>query len=271
MNIVIAAHRCAQRNGVSMAEGLALIIEDSQTQANIIGRMLQDEDWDFVLAKTLEDAQQILLENHPPLVFVDIFLGEQNTLPHLGEIRDMALESTIAVMTAGSRKEALDETLNMARKAKVDYILTKPFSRNQVRAIVSSAEQDMQHGKHRKHALVIDDSHVVGTITAQTLSDNGYRVSVVQSMEQAMEDIDIAHIDLIVSDIFMPGMGGLQGIKIIKATWPKVRILAMSAGLENRVTSERATSAAIRAGADAEIQKPFKPHDLINLTVGLMA
>jgi len=63
----------------------------------------------------------------------------------------------------------------------------------------------------------------------------------------------------------------LQGIKIIKGTWPKVKILAMSGGLENRVTSERATSAAIKAGADAEIRKPFKPHDLINLTGGLMA
>jgi len=254
-----------------MAEGLALIIEDSQTQAQIIGRMIADEDWSYVIAKSIEESHAVLLNQHPALIFVDIFLGTENSLAHLAGIRDMALESTIAVMTAGSRKEGLDEALSQARRAKVDFILQKPFYRNQVRAIVQSAQTDLSEGRRRLHALVIDDSHVVGTLTAQTLSDNGYRVSVVKSMEEALSNIDIAHVDLVVSDIFMPGMGGVQGIKIIKSTWPKVKVLAMSAGLTTRVSSQKATSAAVKVGADAEIQKPFTPGELISLTLELMA
>ncbi|ESQ86555.1 response regulator [Asticcacaulis benevestitus] len=254
-----------------MANGLALIIEDSQTQAQIIGRMLADEDWTYVLAKTLEDAERVILQQHPTLLFVDVFLAEENTLPHLGRLRDLALEATVAVMTAGDRSEAIEETLNIARKAKVDYILRKPFSRNQLRAIVQSAEQDQAEGKHRFHALVIDDSPTAGKVTGQMLSDNGYRVSIVKSMEEALDNVDIAHVDLVLSDIFMPGMGGLAGIKIIKSTWPWVKILAMSGGLSNRITSGRATSAAVKAGADAEISKPFKSVELVHLTLEMMA
>jgi DNA-binding NtrC family response regulator len=253
-----------------MAEGLALIIEDSQTQAQIIGRMLEDEDWSYVIAKSMAHAREIILNDHPRLLFVDVFLGEENTLPSLSGLRDMALESTICVMTAGSRDEAIDQTLSAARQASVDYILRKPFNRNQVRDIAQSALVDQAEGRHRKHALVIDDSLVVGTLTAQILSDSGYRVSVAKSMEEALSNVDIAHVDLVVSDIFMPGMGGVAGIKIIKSAWPKVKVLAMSAGLETRIQSERATYAAVMAGADAEISKPFTPAQLIDITLKMM-
>jgi hypothetical protein len=50
-----------------------------------------------------------------------------------------------------------------------------------------------------------------------------------------------------------------------------VKVLAMSAGLQTRITPQRATNAAVRHGADAEIHKPFKPVELINLTIELMA
>ncbi|MFT3995990.1 MAG: response regulator [Asticcacaulis sp.] len=254
-----------------MAEGLALIIEDSLTQANIVGRMLRDEDWDYVIARSLAECHEVLLHQRPNLIFVDVFLGQENGLEHISQIRDRALDATLAVMTAGSRDEAIEETLRLARRTNVDFVLRKPFSRPQLRAIVESAQADACEGGKRKHALVIDDSSTVATITAQILTDNGYRVSVAHSMEEALDNADIAHVDLIVSDIFMPGMGGLQGIRVIKSTWHNVRILAMSAGLGGRVSSDRATSAAMAAGADAEIQKPFKAVELINAALTLMA
>ncbi len=254
-----------------MAEGLALIIEDSMTQAQIVGRMVAESDWAFAVARTLEEADAVLVHQRPSLIFVDVFLREENTLGHLQGIRDLAPNATIAVMTAGSREEAIDETLKAARGAKVDYVLRKPFSRKQLQNIVDNAERDVVEGRRRNHALVIDDSPTIVTLTSQALRDNGFRVSSASTMEEAMANFDIAHVDLVVSDIFMPGMGGLEGIKIIKANWPAVKVLAMSAGLQTRITAQRATGAAVNHGADAEIHKPFKPIDLVNLTIELMA
>ena len=254
-----------------MAEGLALIIEDSFTQAQIIGRMLIDDDWQHLNAKTVAEASQMLIRHRPNLVFVDVFLGEENGLTFLPQVRDLAPDAIIAVMTAGGRSESIDETLSAARHANADYVLCKPFTRMQVRAIVQTAEQDLAEGKRRRHALVVDDSQVVANLTAQMLGDHGFRVSTAQSMEEALANVDVGHIDLAVCDIFMPGMGGLEGIKLIKSNWPLVKVLAMSAGLETRVTPERAVSAAVRAGADAEIKKPFKPVDFIHIVLGILA
>jgi len=254
-----------------MAEGVALIIEDSLTQAQIIGRMVAESDWGYAVARTLEEAEEQLVRQRPSIVFVDVHLGRENSLEHLHRIRDLVPDATIAVMTAGSRDEGADETLKAARRANVDYVLRKPFSRKQIQNIVDTAERDMTEGRRRLHALIIDDSATVVALTSQALRDNGFRISTAATMEDAMANVDIAHVDLVVSDIFMPGMGGLEGIKIIKTNWPAVKVLAMSAGLETRITPERATGAAVRHGADAEIQKPFKPIDLINLTIELMA
>jgi len=254
-----------------MAEGVALIIEDSLTQAQIVGRMVAESDWAYCVARSLEEADELLVRQRPRLVFVDVHLRDENSLGHLHRIRDLAPDATIAVMTAGSREEGVDETLRAARLANVDYVLRKPFSRKQIQNIVDTAEREIVEGRRRPHALIIDDSPTVVTLTSQTLRDNGFRISTAQNMEDAMENVDIARVDLVVSDIFMPGMGGLEGIKIIKANWPEVKVLAMSAGLQTRITPQRATSAAVRLGADAEIQKPFKPVELINLTIELMA
>ncbi len=254
-----------------MAEGVALIIEDSLTQAQIVGRMVADSDWAYVVARTLDEAHAQLVRQRPQLVFVDVHLKGENSLEHLQGIRDLVPNATIAVMTAGSRDEGVDETLKAARRANVDYVLRKPFSRKQINNIVDTAERDMAEGRRRLHALIIDDSPTVVTLTSQILRDNGFRISTAESMEDAMANVDIAHVDLVVSDIFMPGMGGLEGIKVIKANWPEVKVLAMSAGLQTRITPERATNAAVRHGADAEIHKPFKPIELINLTIELMA
>ncbi len=253
-----------------MTEGLALIIEDSFTQSQIIARMLNDQDWRTVHARSLEEGLQAIIRHKPGLIFVDVFLGEDNSLSALPQIRELANDAAIAVMTAGNRAEDINHTLDEARRARADYVLQKPFSRKQIGAIVAAAEQDYAQGSRRRHALVVEDSQTVLKLTAQMLEDSGFRVSTAQSMEEALTNVDIGHIDVAVCDIFMPGIGGLEGIKRIKRSWPSVKVLAMSAGLGERISPERAVSAALQAGADAEISKPFTAMAFANAVAGLM-
>jgi len=53
-----------------MAEGVVLIIEDSLTQAQIIGRMVAESDWAYIVARTLVEAESLLIHQRPRLVFV---------------------------------------------------------------------------------------------------------------------------------------------------------------------------------------------------------
>ncbi len=95
-------------------------------------------------------------------------------------------------------------------------------------------------------------------------------------MEEALESVDIAHVDVVITDIFMPGMGGIEGIQVIKQTWPSVSLIAMSAGAEARLgktgaSNTQVLSAARYMGAHALLPKPFTSEDLTDLIAAVLS
>ncbi len=240
-----------------MSKSTALIIEDSQTQGEFIGRMLAREDWNYVLCKEIKAARDLLRYEKVQLMLIDIYLAEETSLPHIPALREAAPSTPIAVMSAGTQAEDVTAALNAARGAGADFVLRKPFNPEQIRPILTSARIEQTRGGRRKHALVVDDCRFVRHHTIDVLDKAGYRTSEAKTMEEAFKNIDIAHVDLVVSDIFMPGMGGIEGIKRIKTTWPRVKVIAMSAGLEMRLPTEKALLAAKVVGADGQLPKPF--------------
>ncbi|MGZ3306243.1 MAG: response regulator, partial [Asticcacaulis sp.] len=195
-----------------------------------------------------------------------------NTLKHLSEIRDLAPDVPVAIMTAGGAGGvALNDTLNAARRAQADFVLPKPFAPEHLAAILKDVDLTRGAGMAPKHILVVDDCRVVRKLATCALAEYGYRVSEARSMEEALERVDIAHVDIVITDIFMPGMGGIEGISIIKATWPEVTIIAMSAGADQRVANTHVLSAARHIGAHALLPKPFTSMDLTDLVSALLA
>ena len=251
-------------------QGQALIIEDSETQAKFIGRMMEREAWKFTIAKSMEAAYFYLKQGPCHFILLDVFMGEGKTLPSIPRIRGLAPNSSIAVMTAGSREEALEETLKAARESQADFVLKKPFDGPQLSGILKEVAKDKKLGRRRPHALVVDDCRFIRHMAVGALADKGYRVSEAKTMEEALASPDIAHVDIVVTDIFMPGMGGIEGTRIIKANWPRVKVIAMSAGLDARMTPTKALMAARVTGADADIPKPFEAEALISIVERLV-
>lgn len=247
-------------------ETTALILEDSQTQARIISRMMEAQGWSTVHVETIRDACDSLTQMNVQALFLDVFVGIHNTLLHVDRFRKLAPDVPIVLMTAGAGHEAIEVTLKNARKTGADYVLRKPFNETMLKDVLASLVKDTAGGKRRKHVLVIDDSQTVRTIASRALEGAGYRVSQADSMEEAFSNVDIAHLDLVLCDVFMPGMGGLKGMRTIKSTWPRVSIISMSAGIEDKVSEAEALNATRKFGADGQIAKPFAPSDLVELT-----
>ncbi len=251
-------------------EATALILEDSQTQAKIIAKMIEAEGWSTVHVDTMRDACDSLTQMSAQALFLDVFVGAHNTLLHVDRFRKLAPNVPIVLMTAGAGHEAIEETLKNARKTGADYVLRKPFTEALLKDVLDSLAKDAAGGKRRKHVLVIDDSQTVRTIATRALEGAGYRVSQADSMEEAFNNVDIAHVDLVLCDVFMPGMGGLVGMRTIKATWPRVTIISMSAGIEHKVSEQDALNATRKFGVDAQIAKPFTAEDLVDLTGAML-
>ena len=122
----------------------------------------------------------------------------------------------------------------------------------------------------RKFILVIDDSSTIRTLVGEMLSKHGYQTLESESVELVFTDMERIEFDLVVIDIFMPGMGGIEGIARIRENWPDVKIIAISAGV-GEMDKEKALQAATLQGADRTLAKPFTEEELIGAIDGLLS
>jgi len=121
----------------------------------------------------------------------------------------------------------------------------------------------------RKTILVIDDSSTIRALVGDMLSKKGYQSLEAATVEMVFEDMKRMPFDLAIIDIFMPGMGGIEGIAKISENWPNIKMIAISAGFED-MDKDKALKAAVIQGADKVLPKPFSEEDLIGSVKALL-
>jgi len=77
------------------------------------------------------------------------------------------------------------------------------------------------------NVLVIDDEESHASLVARVVERNGYDVEVAHSAEDGLAKFDDRGFDLVITDIFMKGIGGIAGIDRIRAAYPDILIIAM--------------------------------------------
>ncbi|RPH51124.1 MAG: response regulator [Desulfobacteraceae bacterium] len=114
--------------------------------------------------------------------------------------------------------------------------------------------------------MVVDDEKGICQNVEKILSKNNYEVTCALSAAEALERMKTESFDLMISDIVMPGMNGLELLKQVKTEWPKTRALMMTA-----YASTDTALKAIRLGALDYVSKPFTPDELRTVVRKAMA
>ncbi|MEK6671923.1 MAG: sigma-54 dependent transcriptional regulator [Nitrospirota bacterium] len=107
--------------------------------------------------------------------------------------------------------------------------------------------------------LVVDDQKTVCYSLQRFLQSEGYDVLTASSGEEALKTINKAQPCLVVMDVRMPEMDGIEALKKIKEMHPKVQVIMMTAFS----TTEKAIEAT-KLGAYEYIIKPFDNNELLN-------
>jgi two-component system KDP operon response regulator KdpE len=105
--------------------------------------------------------------------------------------------------------------------------------------------------------LIADDEPEIRRALMVGLTDRGYRPVAVASGEEAVAAVEQSRPDVILLDLAMPGIGGFEACKRIRARWA-VPIIVLSV-----MGEERDKVAALDAGADDYLTKPFGMEELV--------
>ncbi len=106
-----------------------------------------------------------------------------------------------------------------------------------------------------KNILICDDAAFMRMMIKDILTKNGYTiVGEVENGQKAVEKYNETKPDLVMMDITMPEMDGIQALKKIKATDPNAAIIMCSAMGQQAMVIE-----SIQSGAKDFIVKPFQP------------
>jgi len=103
-----------------------------------------------------------------------------------------------------------------------------------------------------KKLLIVDDEVEICEFLKSFFEDRDFKVSTAHSGEQAVRGVEDFKPSVVLLDIQMPGMDGLQALKKIKENFPKTKVIMVTA-----VETQDKIEEAMRYGADNYITKPL--------------
>src|SRR5690348_9558891 len=108
-------------------------------------------------------------------------------------------------------------------------------------------------GNVNRSVLIVEDDQDTALLLAESLRRRGFKVEAVYSGEACLEFLQREHVDVVVTDVRMPGMNGIELCQHIRDTYPDVLPLVITGvgGIDMVIE-------AIRAGAYDYITKPVK-------------
>ncbi|MEV0053984.1 response regulator transcription factor [Saccharopolyspora shandongensis] len=119
----------------------------------------------------------------------------------------------------------------------------------------------MKHEAEARRVLVVDDDHAVRDVLRRYLERSGYEVDLAEDGEAALRLFAEREPDLVVLDLMLPGVGGLEVCRRVRDRGQVPVVMLTALGEE----SDRVLG--LEIGADDYVVKPFSPRELV-LRVG---
>ncbi len=202
-----------------------LIIEDEQILGEIILNKLSVEGYQVSLASDGVEGMKKIREILPDLILLDIVMPKKDGMEVLAELRgDVKLKSIPVVVISNSGQQSEIEKIVMLGVR--DYIIKAQFSPDEVLEKVRKylnqeykekgvSAVSLSDSKKVK-ILLAEDDQFLSSLVAQKLGKEGYAILNATDGKQVLKVLEESIPDLILMDIVMPELNGLEVLKTIK-------------------------------------------------------
>lgn len=253
-----------------------LIVDDNETTRRILNAQLKK--WDMIPRDTASPREALswIIRGDPfDLGILDMQMPEMDGVSLAIEIRRWLNADRLPLILFSS----LGRRESNAEKGNFNAYLFKPLKPSQLydalipifagegeieapRSDTRLKNQiDPEMGKHHPlHILIAEDNTINQKLALRMLSQMGYRADVAANGIEAIQAIERQGYDVVLMDVQMSEMDGLEASRIITQRWPRgqrPRIIAMTA---NAMQGDR--EMCLNAGMDDYITKPFRQNEL---------
>jgi CheY-like chemotaxis protein len=122
-----------------------------------------------------------------------------------------------------------------------------------------------------RQILVVDDFEDVRESLAEVLEDSGNQVITAANGLEAMDAIKHQQINLVISDILMPEMDGLELITETRKLFPDMKFILISGGSRYNEDFDYLEMSKNLTGIETLLKKPFETETLLNMVDELLA
>jgi DNA-binding response OmpR family regulator len=200
-----------------------LVIDDSLTVRMDLRAVLNTAGFAVTACDTKAAGQKALRSRSYALVILDVILPDGSGIDLLRELRSQQDSVHMPVILLSTEAEVRDRIRGLTTGA--DEYVGKPYdsayvakcARELVRAHELSPVSHVSSIFGGKKLLVVDDSPTYRNMLADLLRQDGHDIVLARSGEEALDLLSVEHPDGIVLDLLMPGIGGLETCRRIRA------------------------------------------------------
>lgn len=249
-----------------------LVVDDVETVAASVGFILSELDIPVDLSTDGEDALRKLRKSAYSLVISDVSMPNMGGLELVRKIRadDLLQEIPVILLTQLDRPE---ERARGLKAGADDYIVKGSIGGGELIARVNELLVDApfvpagqsEGFEQRRTILVAEDTETVAASIAFVLSEGPYDIVLAHDGQDALHKLENGVYDLVISDVEMPSMTGLELVEAVRASKTISHIPFVM--LTSRDTAED-RALAMEKGADRYLVKGSVPSDELLSIVG---
>jgi CheY-like chemotaxis protein len=224
-----------------------LVAEDDPAIRLLVKEILASAGYNVLLAANGSSAIQLAdeYEGAIHLLLTDVVLPNMGGKEIAGRIA-LVRPATKVLFMSGYTGNVADERENL--EPGVEF-LQKPFTPD---ALCQKIGSLLSTSSVIRRVLVVDDDPSLRNLLAQTLEEAGFQAFTAEDGREARLRIEEQQIDLVITDLAMPGEEGMELIRALKKEQPDVKIVAMSGAFGTEVLR-----VARALGAHATLIKPL--------------
>lgn len=237
---------------------LIMIVDDDHSFCETMSLQLQGLGYRTKYIYDLEDIEQSINTYAPKAIFMDIIFksGDTAGTDYINKLRDKdEIQCPVIYMSA---RDDINSRLAAVRSGGSAF-LNKAFGLSDLKNILDVMLPLQKNTSYK--VLIIDDDKSMNAYCSAILENAGIKVSCLESPTNVFEYIINFDPDVILLDMYMPNISGLEMARIIRQhqAFSSIPIVIMSGETDiNKQFVMRSV------GADDFILKPFKPHHLVD-------